>query len=187
MMAGRKAASGTSSRRRNTARASIGMKMEGAEALIEALGKLAVEAQIEISRKCLAAGLEPIREAMIPLTPKSRNNRAGQSKKMRKQWESSKPLHTTIRAVVRGRKKYGVISGALGLVGPSYSDGGGHGNLFARQHKSQNWWGRPATRSRIIDNFVKRAADQAGGAARAKVISTLRSELDSAAKRLLPK
>jgi len=172
-------------KRRNTARATVGMKLEGAEELLDALKKLAIEAQTEIAEKSIQAGLGPIHAAMVPLTPKSRNNRAGQSKKMRKQWENSKPLHTAIRAVVRKRRKFGVASGAVGLVGPSYTDGGGHGNLFARQHRSQNWWGKPATKSRIIDNFVKRAADQAGAAASANVISTLRIQLDAAARRLL--
>jgi hypothetical protein len=161
------------------------MTMEGSEELVGALKKLAIEAQNQIAEKAIQAGTEPIRLAMLPLTPKSRSNRAGQSKKMRKQWENSKPLHTTIRAVVRKRRKFGVVSGAVGLVGPSYSDGGGHGNLYARQHKSQNWWGKPATKSRIIDNFVKRAADQSGGAASAAVVAKLRSELDAAARRLL--
>jgi len=172
-------------RRRNTARATVGMKLEGGEELLEALKKLAIEAQNEIAEKSIQAGMQPIHDAMVPLTPKSRNNRAGQSQKMRKQWENSKPLHTTIRAVVRKRRKFGIVSGAVGLVGPSYSEGGGHGNLFARQHRSQNWWGKPATKSRIIDNFVKRAADQVGGVASAKVVATLRSEIDAAARRLL--
>jgi hypothetical protein len=171
-------------RRTNTARASIGMKMEGADDLLSALKELEYEARTEIAEKAIQAGTKPILSAMVPMTPKSRNNRAGQSEKMRKQWESSKPLHTTIRAVVRDRRRLGVVGGKVGLVGPSHDDGGGHGNLFARQHKSQNWWGKPATKSRIIDNFVKRAADQAGGAANSVVIATLKKQLDSAMRRL---
>jgi hypothetical protein len=175
---------GSNPRRRNTARASVGMKLEGAEELIEAFKELAFEAQTEIAQKSIKAGTVPILSAMVPMTPKSRDNRAGQSEKMRKQWESSKPLHTTIRAVVRERRRFGVLSGAVGLVGPSYNDGGGHGNLFARQHKSQNWWGKPATKSRIIDNFVKRSADRAGAAASSAVIKALKAGLDAATRRL---
>jgi hypothetical protein len=171
-------------RRRNTARATVGMKLEGADDLLDAILNLDYMARTEIAEKAIRAGMKPVLSAMAPLTPKSRNNRAGQSKKARKQWESSKPLHTTIQAVVREGRRYGVKSGWIGLVGPSYTDGGGHGNLFARQHKSQNWWGKPATKSRVIDNFVKRAADQSVVAASAAVLSTLRREVDQVLQRL---
>lgn len=173
-------------KKRPIGKASIGMTLEGGDEFIKALEKLAIEVQVEIAEKAVAAGLEPIRRAMTPNTPKSRNNREGQSKKMRQQWAGSKPLHTTIRAVVRRRRKFGIISGALGLVGPSYSDGGGHGNFFASQHKSQSWWGRPATKSRIVDQFVKRTADQSSAAAKSAMLSTLKHEIESSAKRILP-
>lgn len=172
--------------RKGTTRASVGMSLEGADELRKALEKLAIEVQIEVAEKAIAAGMEPIRSAMVANAPRSRDGRKGQSRKMRKQWESSKPLHTTIRSVVRKRRKFGVVSGAIGLVGPSYSDGGGHGNLFARQHRAQYWWGKPTTKSRIVDQFVKRTADQASASASAAVLSTLRREIDLAAKRILP-
>ena len=172
-------------RKKNAARASIGLSFEGAEEFLKSLEKLAIEVQVNVAEKAIEAGMEPIRRAMIPNTPKSRNNRKGQSKKMRKQWENSKPLHTTIRAVVRKRRRFGVVSGAMGLVGPSYTDGGGHGNFFASQHKAQFWWGKPATKSRIVDRFVKRTADQSAGAAKTAMLARLKKEIDSAAVRIM--
>ncbi len=42
----------------------------------------------------------------------------------------------------------------LGLVGPSYSDGGGHGNLFSKDHKRKVLWGRDGGTVHILASAV---------------------------------
>ena len=95
----------------------------------------------------------------------------------------SKKLKDTIRSVVRTRRKAGITAGLIGLVGPSYSEGGGHGNLFSRDHKRKVLWGRDAGSTRSVNQFVKRAADESSGQAEAAVVSALKTGIDQAAAR----
>jgi len=69
-----------------------------------------------------------------------------------------------------------------GLVGPSYSEGGGHGNLFSRDHKRRVLWGRDGGSVRVVNQFVKRAADQSRGQAEAAVVQSVKSGIDAAAR-----
>jgi hypothetical protein len=85
---------------------------------------------------------------------------------------------------VRQRRKFGVATGAVGLVGPSYSDGGGHGNLFSRDHKRKVNWGRDTGGIRVVNQFVKKTADETASAASAAVRAELKRGIDAAAARM---
>jgi hypothetical protein len=120
---------------------------------------------------------------MIANTPES-DGRKQQSAKTKRKWSGAKKLKTTIKAVVRRKMKYGTVNGAIGLVGPSYSDGGGHGNLFSKDHKRKVLWGRDAGTIRTVNQFVKRTADETKAAASAAVTSALKSGIEAAANRM---
>jgi hypothetical protein len=121
---------------------------------------------------------------MIANTPESDGSRRRQSAKTKQRWSGAKKLKTTIKAVVRRKMKYGTVNGAIGLVGPSYSDGGGHGNLFSKDHKRKVLWGRDAGTIRTVNQFVKRTADETKSAASAAVTSALKAGIAAAANRM---
>jgi hypothetical protein len=121
---------------------------------------------------------------MIANTPESDGTRQQQSAKTKRKWSGAKKLKTTIKAVVRRKMKFGTVSGAVGLVGPSYSDGGGHGNLFSKNHKRKVLWGRDAGTVRKVNQFVKRTADETKAAASAAVRSALKTGIATAANRM---
>jgi len=77
-----------------------------------------------------------------------------------------------------------VLIGRIGLVGPSYSDGGGHGNLFSKDHKRKVLWGRDAGTIRKVNQFVKKTADETKAAASSAVTSSLKSGIETAANRM---
>ena len=70
----------------------------------------------------------------------------------------------------------------LGLVGPSYSEGGGHGNLFSKDHKRKVLWGRDGGTIRSVNQFVKRSADESRGQALSAVTVTVKSGIEAAAR-----
>jgi hypothetical protein len=166
------------------AKASVGFSMQGADKLLKQLEALAIEVREKVGLDALKAGMVPVHAAVYANTPESSStgSRKKQSTKSRGKWSGSKKLKDTIRSVLRVQRKGGITSGVLGLVGPSYSDGGGHGNLFSRDHKNKVLWGRSTGGTRIVNQFVKRSADESKAAARAAVIASLRSGIASAAK-----
>jgi len=163
-------------------KASVGMELINEESLIKALEEIEYFLQTEIIEKAIAAGTEPVRIAMIANAPESSGSRERQSASTRTRWAGSRKLKQTIRAVVRPRVKFGVLVGRTGLVGPSYSEGGGHGNLFSKDHKRKVLWGQDSGVVRQVNQFVKRTADETKSAATNAVISTLKRELDRVAK-----
>ena len=166
------------------ARASVGMELIGGDKLIAELQKFALEVQNTVAQQAIDAGTKPVLTAMIANTPESDGSRQQQSAKTRRRWSGAKKLKTTIKAVVRRKMKYGTVNGAVGLVGPSYSDGGGHGNLFSKDHKRKVLWGRDAGTIRQVNQFVKRTADETKSAASAAVTSALKAGIEAAANRM---
>jgi hypothetical protein len=167
------------------AKATIGMRLVDGDKFIKALEKLSIEVQSKAVHDAIDAGTKPVLRAMIANTPESTGSRDRQSKLTRNRWSGSKKLKTTIKAVVRKKTKFGIVNGAVGLVGPSYSDGGGHGNLFARDHKRKVAWGRDTGTTRIVNQFVKKTADETQAQANAAVMAALKNGIDAAAKRIM--
>jgi hypothetical protein len=165
-------------------RVSVGMSLIDGDKFLKRLEKMTTEVQNRVVAEAIGAGTKPILRAMIPNTPESSGSRDLQSKKARAKWSGSKKLKTTIKAVVRKRRKFGAVNGATGLVGPSYSDGGGHGNLFSKDHKRKVLWGRDSGTTRIVNQFVKQTADQSKGAAMSAVKRSLADGINKAAKGL---
>jgi hypothetical protein len=165
-------------------KAAIGMELIGGDKFLKELERFTIEVQQNVTQEAIEAGTKPVLAAMIPNTPQSSGSRNKQSTKTRERWSGSKSLRTTIKAVVRQRRKFGVATGAVGLVGPSYSDGGGHGNLFSKDHKRKVLWGRDSGTIRTVNQFVKKTADETQGQATAAVMSRLRSGIDRAAMRI---
>lgn len=170
-------------RKARSATASVGMELLNGKEFQRQLDRFAIEVQNEVIEEAIKAGTKPVLAAMVPNTPESTGSRDKQSKTTRQRWSGSKKLKDTIRAVVRKRTRFGVVSGAIGLVGPSYSDGGGHGNLFAKDHKRQVYWGRDAGGIRVVNQFVKKTADQTSGAAKAALTASLAAGIDRAARK----
>lgn len=167
---------------RSPHKVSVGMELIDSEQFIAALEKLEYLVQTKVIEDAIEAGTKPVLAAMIANTPESSGSRQKQSSRTRSKWSGSRKLKTTIRAVVRPRKRYGVLVGRLGLVGPSYSEGGGHGNLFSKDHKRKVLWGTDSGTIRTVNQFVKRTADQTRSAASAAVTSSLRSGIEAAAR-----
>lgn len=160
----------------------VGFQMLNADALIKQLDKLAFEVREDIAGKAIEAGMKPVQSAMIANTPESTGSRSKQSSKTRRKWSGSKKLKTTIRSVVRKTRRAGIAAGVLGLVGPGYSEGGGHGNLFSKDHKRKVLWGRDSGTVRQVNQFVKRTADQTRGQAESALISAAKAGIDAAAR-----
>jgi hypothetical protein len=170
-------------RAKATSKASIGMSLLDGDKFLKQLEKLVIEVQLNVVHDAIEAGTKPVLAAMIPNTPESSGSRDRQSKKTKQRWSGSKKLKNSIRAVVRKRTRFGIVNGAIGLVGPDYKSGGGHGNLFSQKtHKRTVFWGREVAASRRIDQFVKRTADQTRAAAMSAVKTSLKSGIDRAAR-----
>jgi hypothetical protein len=166
------------------ARTGIGMEMLNGSQLIKQLEALAIQVREKVGKEALEAGMAPVQSAVIANTPESSvtGSRKKQSTKTKQRWSGSKKLKTTIRSVVRTRKKAGITAGMIGLVGPSYSDGGGHGNLFSKDHKRKVLWGRDGGVIRSVNQFVKRSADQSRSQAEAAVVVSVKSGIEAAAR-----
>ena len=160
----------------------VGFQMLNSDALIKQLEALDTAVREDIAGRAIQSGMRPVQDAMIANTPESTGSREKQSTRTRQKWSGSKKLKSTIRSVVRKMKRAGISSGVIGYVGPSYSDGGGHGNLFARDHKRKVLWGRDSGTVRIVNQFVKRTADQTRGQAAAAVISTAKAGIEAVAR-----
>ena len=160
------------------------MEMIDADRFMASLEKLEIAVQTEVIENAINAGMQPVIAAMIANTPESKGSRAKQSRKSKRKWHGAKKLKTTIRGVIRKRVKFGQIVGRMGIVGPSYSDGGGHGNLFSKDHKRKVLWGRDGGAIRSVNQFVKKTADQTRSAASAAVNASLKSGIEAVANRL---
>jgi len=169
-------------KRRKGPSASVGLSLEGADEFRKALEAFAADVADKVVSEAIDAGTKPILRAMIPNTPESSGSRQKQSQGTRAKWSGSKKLKTTIKAVVRKKRRFGLVNGAYGLVGPDYNSGGGHGNLFARDHKREVLWGKDSGTVRVVNQFVKKTADESRGAAMAAVKSSLKSGIDAAAR-----
>lgn len=169
---------------RAPSRASVGIELIDAARFINELEKLVYTVQQKVIEDAISAGTRPVLAAMIANTPESTGSRDKQSAKTKRKWANSKKLKTTIRAVVRPKAKFGQVIGRIGLVGPSYSDGGGHGNFFAKDHDRQLLWGFNTGVGRVVNQFVKRASDESKAAATAAVISVLQSGIEAAAAKM---
>jgi hypothetical protein len=166
------------------ARTGIGMEMLNGSQLIKQLEALAIQVREKVGQDALTAAMVPVQAAVISNTPESSNtqSRKKQSSKTRQKWSGSKKLKSTIRSVVRTRKKVGITAGMIGLVGPSYSEGGGHGNLFSKDHKRKVLWGRDGGTIRSVNQFVKRSADESRGQALSAVTVAVKSGIEAAAR-----
>ena len=165
-------------------KASVGFDMRGVTKLLKQLEALDIQVREKIGQDALKAGMVPIHAAVYANTPESSTtgSRKTQSTKSRGKWSGSKKLKDTIRSVVRVQRKAGITSGILGLVGPSYSEGGGHGNLFSKDHKRKVLWGRDTGGIRTVNQFVKRAADESRSRASAALVASLKAGIASAAR-----
>lgn len=164
------------------ATASVGFSMPGAEGLIKQLDRLALEVRDNIAREAIEAGMVPVESSVRAITPESSGSRERQSASAKSRWAKSRKLKTTIRSVTRVRRRAGIQAGIIGLVGPSYSEGGGHGNLFAKDHKRKVLWGRDTGTIRVVNQFVKRAADQSRARAETALVNNLKRGIDRAAR-----
>lgn len=174
----------TSTRKYAPSQAQIGLSLVDGDNLIKQLEALAIQVREKIGSEALTAGMKPVQAAVTANTPESSvtGSRKQQSTKTKQKWSKSKKLKSTIRSVVRTRKRAGITSGMLGLVGPSYSEGGGHGNLFSKDHKRKVFWGRDGGSIRSVNQFVKRGADESRAAALAAVTTSVKSGIDTAAR-----
>ena len=160
------------------ARSAVGLSVLNDADVLAVLQKLDMEVRFTVSDKAMRAAAKPIRSKMRSIVPDSRrtNSRALQSNRTRQKWANSNPLYTTLATVVRKHK-----AGATAFVGPSYSDGGGHGNLFSKKNRRSVFWGKDAIlaseRNRQVNQFVKRSADEAGAAAKAAAINVITNAL----------
>jgi len=167
---------------KNKSAAVVGFSMLNSAALIKQLEALGHVVRDTVAREAIEAGMRPVHAAVYANTPESSGSRTKQSTKTKQKWSKSKKLKTTIRSVVRARKRAGITAGMIGLVGPSYSDGGGHGNLFSMDHKRKVLWGTDGGTVRVVNQFVKRAADQSRGQAEAALITATKIGIARAAK-----
>jgi hypothetical protein len=160
------------------------MELIDGDKVLKALEHLSYVVQTTVIENAMQAGAVPVEAAMIANTPDSDGSRDKQSDKTKRRWSGANRLKTTIRSVVRPRVKFGTLVGRYALVGPSYSHGGGHGNLFSKDHKRKVLWGRDAGTIRKVNQFVKRTADETKAAASAAVTSALKSGIEAAANRM---
>jgi len=165
-------------------RASIGMELVNGDSFKKELEKFAIAVQNQVVMEAVKAGAKPVLAAMIPNTPESNGSRSLQSAKTRQRWSGSKKLKTSIKSVVREKRRMGVTHGAIGLVGPDYRSGGGHGNLFSKDHKRKVLWGRDGGGIRVVNQFVKKTADESSGAARSALMAALKSGISAAASKM---
>lgn len=166
-------------------RLGVSFELTGDKELLKALDAIAYGVNYELPAKLLTEAAKPLEAAVMANAPDSRKtgSRKKQSKKTKALFSAAKPLHTTITTVTRRMKRYGLVVGSYALVGASYHAGGGHANFFASQHKAQWWWGKPARASRIVDRFVKRAADQTREQCKSILVSAIKRELAALASR----
>ena len=173
----------TSTRKYMPSQAHVGIELINAAELIKQIEALAHEVRENVAVQAIEAGMKPIHAAVLVNTPESDGSRKKQSTKSKAKWAASKKLKTTIRSVVRRRKRAGISAGVLGLVGPSYSDGGGHGNLFSKDHKRKVLWGRDGGTIRSVNQFVKRAADQSRHQAASALTAAVKAGIEAAARK----
>lgn len=171
-----------SRRRQSLARVGVGLRMLNAKDLIEQLEKLDFAVRENIAEEAVKIAMRPIQWEVMTQAPVSHGSRDRQSKKTKAKWAKAKPLKSTIRSVVRKRKNAGIAAGVLGLVGPSYSDGGGHGNLFSKDHKRMVLWGHDSGFIRRVNQFVKKAADASRQHAEQMLTAAVKTGIDAAAR-----
>jgi hypothetical protein len=149
-----------------------------------ALAQLEYFTQREIIEDAIRAGAKPVHTAMVANAPQSTGSRDKQSASTKSKWAAARKLKTTIRTVVRLRTHYSRIVGRYALVGPSYSEGGGHGNLFSKDHTRKVLWGRDSGAVRQVNQFVKKTSDETMYAALNAVNASLRSGFKAVANRI---
>lgn len=165
---------------KGTKKASVGLTVMNDKEVLDLFKKLDTEVRFKVCDKAMRAAARPVHTKMRMLVPDSRRTKSRelQSQKTRQRWVNSKPLYTTIATVIRKFR-----TGAKAIVGPSWSDGGGHGNFFSKDHPRAVYWGRDAVqaskKSRTVNQFVKRAADQAAPAAKAAAIRVITEALNN--------
>lgn len=172
----------TSTRKYMPSNAHVGMALLNGDELIKQLEALEFQVREKVAVEAIEAAMRPVQAAVLANTPESRGSREKQSTKTKAKWSGAKKLKSTIRSVVRRRKRAGISAGVLGLVGPSYSEGGGHGNLFSKDHKRKVLWGRDGGTIRTVNQFVKRGADQSRAQAQAALTASLKSGIEAAAR-----
>lgn len=165
-------------------KASIGMELVGDKELIKAINALNWQVKNKVTDKAVRDGAKPIRVAMKANAPDSRRtgSREKQSTSTRSKWKNTARLKTVIKSVVRKYEK-----GAIGIIGPSYSDGGGHGNFFSPvTHKRKVLWGKEprSAASRVINRFVKDTVDQTQEQSRAAMIQSIKKSMHDAIKKV---
>lgn len=169
-------------RQASSARAHVGLQMLNAKDLIKQLEKLDFVVRENIAEESVKVAMRPIQWEVMTQAPVSHGSREKQSAKTKAKWAKAKPLKTTIKSVVRKRKRAGIAAGILGLVGPSYSDGGGHGNLFSKDHKRMVLWGHDSGFIRRVNQFVKKAADSSRQHAEQMLTAAVKSGINKAAE-----
>lgn len=144
--------------------------------LIYSLDQMVRHKAVDTAMKSAA---KPVLARMRKLAPVSSGSRKKQSKSTASKWQNSRKLKTTLRSVVRKRS-----NGSTVYVGPSYYGGGGHGNLFSRDHKRMVLWGKDTGRIRRVNRFVKDTADQSKAESLNALNRSLRTTIEQEAKRL---
>lgn len=162
-----------------TRKAAVGMQLMNHTEVDGLLQELASDVQFKALDAAAKAGGKPVLRALRETSPDSRRtgSRKKQSASVKNKWRNSKRLKTTMRSVVR-KTKFGVTV----FAGPAWSHGGGHGNLFSRDHKRKVLWGSNSGELRQVNRFVKNAADTTRGQAQSAITQKLRSEIDKYAK-----
>ena len=158
--------------------------MIGVSELHQAIQQLDVLVRMKVVDKAVRAGAKPVQKRMRANAPDSRKtgSLAKQSKSTHSKWKNAARLKNVIRSVVRLYP-----GGAAAYVGPSYTDGGGHGNFFSpRTHERKVLWGKEPkfAASRVVNQFVKNAADQSKEEAKSALISSAKKAIEEMFKKV---
>ena len=153
----------------------VSWELSGAEALLDQLKELDNAVRNDIAEKALSSVSKDVLASMRSHVPESAKtgSRDSMSQKAKATWSGSKTLKNTLTFAIR--RRFGFVSA---FIGPDYKSGGGHGNLFSKDHKSKVLWGKDGGATRKVNQFVKKAADETMGRAKSKIIGVLQSEIN---------
>jgi hypothetical protein len=163
---------------------SVGMSLLNDETLKRSLERLAENVRNKIAMEAVENAISIVESVVRANTPVSTGSRRKQSASTKANWSGSRPLKTTIRSVVRTRTRAGINAGATGYAGPAYSEGGGHGNLFSKDHKRKVTWGHDSGTIRTVNQFIKKSADMSADLAEQEIVDTVRTRINAFAKSL---
>jgi hypothetical protein len=158
----------------------VTFELSGEDALISQLKELDHWVRNDIAEKALSSVSQDVLASMRANVPDSAStgSRSKMSQKAKSTWSGSKKLKNTLTFVIRRSGSF-----VNAFIGPDYKAGGGHGNLFSRDHKRSVFWGRDGGGIRRVNQFVKKAADETAAKSKAKMIAILQAGISDWWKR----